>query len=506
MGVIIRQSIKGTIVNYLGAFIGFLTTFFIITKYLTESEIGLLNVLISAGTVFSGLALMGTSSSIIRFYPDFKNSKNKDNGYFFWAILIPFIGYVVFSILNYFFKDWICNYFSDRSQLFVDYFYLVFPLTFFVLYITVFESYSNVLMRIVVPKLVREVILRIVLLISYLLYAFNFVSFNNFVNLFCLSYAIAALINLGYLIKLKQISIKPNLKPITSAFKKEYFKYTIYSLIISFGTTLSPMLSTFFVAGTLGLNYNGIYAIATYMATIVEIPYRSLGTIAQPELAKLLKKGETDNINVLCKQVSLHQFIVGAFILFVLWINIDIVFEIIPNGDKYSSGKIVVLLLGIGKLLNSVVAFGATVLNYSKFFFYSILFTIINTFASLLLNMYLTPILGIDGAALATLLTSIIYYVPLLWFVMYKTKINLLSISHLKVLGLMLLLLTLNYGIDFITSFISNNSFFISLIIAILKTGLLCLIGVIAIYKLKISKNINQIIDTLLNKIINKKI
>lgn len=33
MGVIIRQSIKGTVVNYVGAFIGFLSTMFIVTRF-----------------------------------------------------------------------------------------------------------------------------------------------------------------------------------------------------------------------------------------------------------------------------------------------------------------------------------------------------------------------------------------------------------------------------------------------------------------------------------------
>jgi hypothetical protein len=39
MGIVIRQSIKGTFVNYTGAFIGFLTTFFILTNYAAKKNI-----------------------------------------------------------------------------------------------------------------------------------------------------------------------------------------------------------------------------------------------------------------------------------------------------------------------------------------------------------------------------------------------------------------------------------------------------------------------------------
>ena len=74
MGIIAKQSIQGTIVTYLGVAVGFVTTFFVLTRFLTAEEIGLARVLVDAATLFIGLAQLGTSSSIIRFYPHFKHS------------------------------------------------------------------------------------------------------------------------------------------------------------------------------------------------------------------------------------------------------------------------------------------------------------------------------------------------------------------------------------------------------------------------------------------------
>ena len=73
MGIIAKQSIQGTIVTYLGVAVGFVTTFFVLTRFLSAEEIGLSRVLIDAATLFIGLAQLGTSSSIIRFYPHFKS-------------------------------------------------------------------------------------------------------------------------------------------------------------------------------------------------------------------------------------------------------------------------------------------------------------------------------------------------------------------------------------------------------------------------------------------------
>ena len=68
MGVIIRQSVKGTLANYLGIAVGFFTTFFILTKYLTAEEIGLTRILVDAGVLLSGLApgMFGKSLKILR--------------------------------------------------------------------------------------------------------------------------------------------------------------------------------------------------------------------------------------------------------------------------------------------------------------------------------------------------------------------------------------------------------------------------------------------------------
>ena len=75
MGIIARQSIRGTIVTYMGVFVGFLTTFFVLTRFLTAEEIGLARVLIDVATLLCGLMQLGTSSSIIRFFPYFKTQE-----------------------------------------------------------------------------------------------------------------------------------------------------------------------------------------------------------------------------------------------------------------------------------------------------------------------------------------------------------------------------------------------------------------------------------------------
>ena len=214
MGIIAKQSIQGTIVTYLGVAVGFVTTFFVLTRFLSAEEIGLARVLVDAATLFIGLAQLGTSSSIIRFYPHFKakdeklevTGKNSDHGFFFWTLIVPLVGFALFTAVYCACHEPLSQWFGEKSPLFVDYYYMVLPMAFFMLYQTIFETNANVRMHIVVPRAVRELIARIGLLVAYLLYAFRVVDINGFVVALCSVYAVAMFCNMGYLFSLGEIS------------------------------------------------------------------------------------------------------------------------------------------------------------------------------------------------------------------------------------------------------------------------------------------------------------
>ena len=445
MGVIARQSIKGTIVTYLGALIGGLTTFFVLTRYLTTEEIGLTRVLIDAAVIFVGLAQLGTSSSIIRFYPHFKdaNSEN-DHGFFFWTIVTPFIGFLIFSLIYWALHIPIANYFSENSQLFVDYYYFVLPIAFFMLYQQIFETNANILMRIVVPRAVREVVVRILILILYFLYAYKIISLDGLVVGFCLVYAIAALINLVYLFCLKRISFKPDWSYLKKPLVKEYLFYTFFLLLTALASTLAPTLSSFFIAANIGLDQTGIFAIATNIAVCVYMPYRAVGAIAQPKISQAMKDKDMQQITTLTQQVSSNQMLVGMFVLCLFWINIDFIFEILPNGQTFAVAKYIVFVLCCSQLILSTFNISLPVINFSKHYYFSLIYSFVLTISIIIFNNLLVPQYGMMGSALANLLSYSLYVLLLILTVWWITKTHPFSRVHLKILALFIGILALN--------------------------------------------------------------
>ena len=443
MGIIARQSIKGALANYLGVAIGFVVTFFVLTRCLSEEEVGLTRVMVDAAVLFSCVAQLGTGASLVKFFPHFKDDHGS-HGIFGLALLVPLVGFLVVSLLLLLLRQPLLAAYSERSPLVADYFFLVPMLTFFTLYLTVFETGASVLMRITVPKMVREVGIRLFTLADYVLYGLDLISLDLFVWLFCGAYGLAMLLGLAYLLRITggdRRLFRIDWHFLNPQRRREMVRYTLFMTATVIAGNI-PLMGTLFVGAKAGAALTGVYAIAAYIANVVEVPYRSLGAISRPVVAQAVKDNNWPEVNRLVQQVSLHQLLVSLAILFLIWVNLPALYALL--GDSYARGTAVVLVLGLAKVLNSSLSIATDLLNYSAYYTRSLLFIALLTLGALLLNSLLIAPLGIAGSAAATLLSYAVYYACLLLFVWRRMRVSLFSAAQLKVLALMAAAFALN--------------------------------------------------------------
>ena len=459
--------------------------------------------MIDAAILFASFAQLGTSSSIIRFFPYFKDENEKHYGFFFWTLIVPIVGFLLFVLVAKCLEGTILHTFSKNSDLFVTYYRFVFPLALFMLYQTVFEANANVLMRIVVPKFVREVGVRVGLLLAYLLYGYwHIIDLDGLVMAICITYFLAALVDFFYLLSLGKISFKPDFKIFTKPLLKDIGLYTLFLLMNAVTVNVMPLLNTFFVSAGMGLTFTGIYAIANYIATVVEVPNRSLNAIVQPEISESIKNNDLNRAETLCKSVSLHLMLSSALIFLFIWINIDALFMLLPNGEMYEAGKNVVLILGIAKFFNSTLFVSSSALNYSKYYYWSLVFTVMLTTMAVVLNVLLIPRYGMDGASLSHLVSYLTFYLCLLIVVRIKLNINILSKAQLKVVALIAGILLLNFGwVKAIAPLFMKLPFSMTanaLVDAAVKSTLLMVVTLLVCYYWHISEDINRLIRKML--------
>ena len=90
MGIVSRQTIKGSIYSYLGAFIGFVNVALLMPRLFATDQIGLVNILVALSTIFGQLGTLGMVNVTIRQFPYFRDEKNNHNGFLFFAL--AFVG------------------------------------------------------------------------------------------------------------------------------------------------------------------------------------------------------------------------------------------------------------------------------------------------------------------------------------------------------------------------------------------------------------------------------
>lgn len=495
MGVIARQSIKGALANYLGVAIGFFVQFFVVTRYLTTEEVGLTRVMVDAAVIFASLAQMGTNSSIVKFFPHFKDGKD-NHGIFGLSLLLPLAGFMLVALLFLIFRETLIATYAEKSPLVANYFYLLPMLTFFTLYLTVFETNASVLMRITVPRMVREVGIRLFTLVTYLLYGYRVIGLDMFVWLFCSSYCLAMLLNLFYLMKLSNFRwsvLKVDWSFLTRERRREIGRYTMMMTITVLAGNV-PFINSLFLGAKAGLALTGVYTIAFYIANVVEVPYRSLGAISRPVVAEAVKESNWGEVNRLVRQVSLHQLLVSSAIFLIIWVNLDTLYAFIPNGASYAGGAGVVLMMGMAKAFNSSFSMSVDVLNFSRYYSRSLIFIAVLTVSAIVLNPILIEQWGITGAAATTLFSYLLYYSLLLGYLYWRTKVSLFSMAQLKVVVLMAAGFGINLLWGAVVTPLFDGSKYTLLVDAALKTTVIAALLSAGTYAWKVSPTVNSLL------------
>ncbi|MBR1380929.1 MAG: hypothetical protein IJ554_00465, partial [Paludibacteraceae bacterium] len=264
-------------------------------------------------------------------------------------------------------------------------------------------------------------------------------------------------------------------------------------------TVLAPTLSSFFVTAKMGLDSTGIFAIATYMAVMVSIPNRSVTAIASPQLARAIKEQNREECSFLIRQVTRNMLLIGGLILLAIWINIDLIFHILPNGATFATAKNVVLILGVSQLILATFSICLNTLNYSRFYAFSLVLALILTTSALLLNNYLIPLYGMEGAALSNLLSYGLYYLLVIATLVPLCRIRIIDHQWLYILLLILAVFGLNWLWQ--TYLPSFGIWTDSILRSIVLLGGACLIA----YKAQLSPELNDQINHLKKKIINLK-
>lgn len=494
MGIVIKQSVYASAINYVGVVIGAINMIFLFPLVLEAGEIGLYKAIFSMAMILAPFAQVGLARSTLRYFPRFNKSPKTGGRFLSLIFILGILTITLFILLFQLVDQWVFAFFETNAPELSDHYWAIIVLAALLVYIAIFEAYYKALLNVVVPTLMKEFFLRVVVTLLISLYFLDFISFEGFIHYSILSYAISLIILIGYVTAKKQLTLDFSIFQIDKNFLKILLKYMFFIMASAVSSVIVLQIDQLMVTGYLGLEENGIYVIAFFMASVIEIPKRAIAQMSDSIIASSFEFERMDEIKKIYKQSSINQLILGSFVFLLIVLNLDNIYGIMPKGEIYEPGKWVVILIGLGKIAEMGFGVNSEIIISSKLYKSNIIFVVILAFLTIVLNILLIPIYGLIGAAIASFASLFLYNLIKMLFIWNRFKFQPFSKGTLT----SLLISAITFLLVFYLPTIENlylNTLVISVTL-ILVFGILTLI-------LKPSKEINKILVQIKNRFIS---
>lgn len=496
MGIIVRQSIKNSIITYIGVVIGTINVLFLYNKFLSPVELGLYTALTSFPLVFSSFASLGTPHVGVRFFHYFADDKAKHNGFLNYLLLTPFIGFLLFLVVYFAGRSLFENIYEENSPMLVRYYRIFAVITFFMIYMVVLEAYARVHLRIVVPAIIRELFMKLSNSTLAILFGFGIISFDQLIYGLVLTYFLAVIFLIVYIRILGKLYFKWDFSFLNKPVFGEMWQYGLWTILGGATATILPHIEKLMLpAYEDGLRTTAIFMIASSIGLVIAIPRNSMASISDPVLARAWKENNLGEISMIYRKSALNLLIVGLFLFLGIWCNIDAIFRIIPKQEIYSQGKIVVLLVGLYNVVDMSMGPNSEILKNSPYYRYDFAFYVLRFVALFAANLVLIPIYSYDGAAMAMLISVVIYNFTKFGFIWYKIGIQPFNRNTIKVL----LIGAVTYVVTMLIP-VSPGDLGEAILSIALKSA--CIVGLFggAVIGLKVSGDLNGVLFAIWNK------
>ena len=483
MGIVRNQSIKNSINFYIGMSIGALNIVLIYPNVFNDQpeHWGLLSILVAYSTVIATFSGLGIPKTFVRFFPSIQDKGQL----YFLSFITPCFGFLLAFLAYLIFKEDLYSLLNANSLL-RDNFIYIFLLVFFISFYDVLTSISRSYLDASTPVFLNEIFLKIYCLIILLIHGFKLIGFTTFLQLYVFGFFLKFL--LLFIIQL----LRGNLffKTSISSLKiKELMIYGSYVLMGGGSVILVARLDMMMIGAFLDLEQVAFYTLAFYIGSAIKVPGRSVVSISVPLLAKAWEEGNIEQIHTIYTKSAINQLIIGGVFFLCVWINIDLIFSMLP--EKFSHGKWVVLYIGLSQLFNVASGVNGAIIVNSKYYKYDLVTNLLLVVFTITSNYILIPIYGINGAALATALSVFLFNVIRLIIIKVKMNIQPFTINTFYTILLLIIILLLSNLLPF-----SGNIYFD----LIWRTIVIISVVTPIIIASKLSNDINQIVIDIVNR------
>jgi O-antigen/teichoic acid export membrane protein len=418
MGIVIKQSIKNTIVTFIGFAIGAINVLYMYPVFLGKDYLGLTNYVLSAANILYPILSFGIQNTLIKFFNENNKTEEDLSSYFSYMLLLPLLIIIPFFGLFYAFYENIALYESSNNAIVYDFVWEIPLIALFIGYFEIFYAWLRAHMKSVFGSFVKEVFVRILVTISLFAVYFKFITLPEFIHSLVLVYGISLLVIIYYANKVKPIQLNKKFPKNT----KSIFVFTIFIILSASVANMLLDIDKYMINQFLKIENIAFYSLAVYLAMVISVPQRAMHQITYPITAKLMSENKWQELNELYKKSSVTLQVIGGLIYIGILVNIKQLYALLPD-EGYDQGLFVVFTIGLSKYFDVILGNNNSIIFNSKYYKAVLVLGVLLVFVIVGLNLIFIPKYGIDGAALATLIAIGMYSLAKLLFVVFKMKL-----------------------------------------------------------------------------------
>ncbi|MFH0756466.1 MAG: polysaccharide biosynthesis C-terminal domain-containing protein [Bacteroidota bacterium] len=390
-----------------GFVLGGIYSVFIVPRLFNDTpEVwGLVQLLMYYAQIISLFVLFSQPSVIIKYYPEYRRTHREKEllGYSFAVTILLF---VVFGVLWFLFGKHL--YFEEDATLYRSYYLVLVPLMAGNVIFEMLGAYARIRQRTVLHFFLGNSLQKVVFFIALTLMFFLGLSLEVLIALLVAIFLLRPLI---MWMDLYRAEMLPGLT--LASFRgldtRRILDYSVFGLFGGIAYILIMRVDSIMIGNLLGLDQLAYYSIPVFLISTLAIPEKALAQISLPVISSLHSADDFRGIETMYKKVSVNQFVLGSIIFLLIWVNISLLMEIL--GEKFGNTAWAFFFLGIGKLIDLLTSANGQILNISDKYRYNLILQILLMVLAVGLNFILIPTLGLNGAALATAISIIVYNV-----------------------------------------------------------------------------------------------
>ena len=480
MGIIQKQALKSSVFLLIGFAIGGINILFLFPLLTSLDLNGLTRAFLDVGVVLSVLATAGSLPVIFKFSPFYRHYLNKnENDLPFITGMVCLTGFLIICAGGYIFHDFMIRKLG-KAPLFAENFNLVYPLTFLMLVYGWLEAFAWTLKRTVESNFLRETLVRLLTTCLILAFWYRIINTQQFINLFCFLYFIPVLILFIILRRTGNFNFNFRVSKVTARFKNKMFTFGMFVFGATFLNIASRTVDSFVVLGLKGLGATAVFLLGSYLASLMDLPMRSITSIATPVISESWREKNYKNIYEVYRKSTVTLLVAALFIFNLVMLNVNNLSFFL--GKSFAEVPMIVLIMGIAKIIDLGTGVNGQIIATSgnwKFDFYT---NVLLTIIALPLNFILITRLGIVGGAVATLISVFIFNLTRFIFIYRKYGWQPYGFSHVKILLISIITFYAVYAVPFIVNIYIDSVF---------RTMFFAALYVPAILRMNVSDELN---------------